>query len=100
MTKLKNQLSFIVNISSIGPIEIYKEVIFRIIRNKNHWRKVANMMNQIHRQMKPWPHIDRDGQHASAQQTLIQSLKDTKLPLEIKEEIKKASAIEFQFKFT
>ena len=87
------------NLASFGPIELYRSLIMLVNRNNDHWRKVPSLINQVRRQMHPWQHIDKEGQFASAREYVIQALKDTKLPDNVKAAVKEGLALEFGFNF-
>ena len=49
--------------------------------------------------MHPWEHIDRNTQREQAYKDIIQSLRDTRLPDDVKDLLKKGLEYEFQFRF-
>ena len=87
------------NLASFGSIDLYREVIMKVMRNKNHWRKTANLINNVRRQMSPHPFVDKEYQFNDAQKMAKAALRDTILPDNIKDEIKKSLALEFGFNF-
>lgn len=84
-------------LESFGAIKHYRNLILLVEKNNNHWRKVANMLLTIRTILHPYSHIHPDNQRASAKEYAIQSLKDTKLPDHVKEELKKGINSEFKF---
>jgi hypothetical protein len=87
------------HLESFGSMAFYGQLINLVRLDKYQWRKVSRFLNKIRRQLHPWPHIDRNVQLDVAYQSAVQSLKDTKLPDEIKSLLKKGLEYEFQFKF-
>lgn len=71
----------------------------KVMRNKNHWRKVARIIGKARRQMHPWTFVDKEGQFASTREYVQQALTDTKLPDEVKTALKEGLSLEFGFNF-
>ena len=87
------------HLESFGTMAFYGQLINLVRLNKYQWRKVSRFLNKIRRQLHPWPHVDRETQRQVAYQSVLQSLKDTRLPEEVKSLLKKGMEYEFQFKF-
>jgi hypothetical protein len=95
-TSVKKRISSNTQLESFGTMTFYGQLINIVRHNKHHWRKVARFLQKIRRQLKPWPMVDPVAQHECAHDIIVQSLKDTKLPDEIKEALKYGMRFEFK----
>jgi hypothetical protein len=84
---------------SFGSIEHYIKVIPLVQYDKHLWRKVANIVNNVRRQMHPWPFVDKSLQFKEAKKYVEMALNDTKLPDNIKEALRDGLTNEFNFEF-
>lgn len=87
------------HIESFGSFDDYAQVIMVVYYNREWWRKTARMLNKLRLQLRPWPHVDRESQRIQANKDAIHSLRDTRLPSDVIENLKKGMEREFQFKF-
>jgi hypothetical protein len=87
------------HLESFGTMAFYGQLINIVRHNKEWWRKVSRFLNKYRRQMHPWEHIDRNTQREQAYKDIIQSLRDTRLPDDVKDLLKKGLEYEFQFRF-
>ncbi len=86
------------NLSSFGSLENYKEVISLVEHDKTLWRKVANLLNNTRRDLRPWPMVDRENQVKSVNQYIRKAFKDTKLPAGVVAALKLGINREFKFR--
>lgn len=86
------------NLESFGSLDHYKEVITLVKDNKWQWRKVANLLNNIRRDLRPWDVVDRDTQKESVRQYIRKALKDTKLPAGVMAALKLGINREFGYR--
>jgi hypothetical protein len=86
-------------LESFGSMAFYGNVINVVRHNREWWRKVSRMLNKLRRRLHPWPSVDRETQLAYAYKDIVQSLKDTRLPIDVIENLKKGMEYEFHFKF-
>ncbi len=87
------------NLTSFGSLLIYYNLITMVSNNKYLWRKVANLLNNLRRDLRYWDFVDRDIQKKEAFKYIIKALKDTIMPNEVKEALKKGISIEFGYTF-
>jgi len=85
---------------SFGSDKYYHNVIVLVTSSNNLWRKVANLLSNLRRDMREWPHIDRENQAKEAKKYVVKALKDTKLPSEVSSALKEGIHSEFGFELT
>ena len=71
-------------LQSFGSNKHYGDLIRLIQHDKVLWKKVANLLNNIRRDLRPWAFVDRTNQIREARKYILRALKDTKLPDEVK----------------
>jgi hypothetical protein len=72
------------NLESFGSIKHYKYLINRVKDNPYLWHKVARILNKLRRDLHPWNFVDRENQLREGKKYFTQSLKDSKLPRDVK----------------
>jgi hypothetical protein len=87
------------NLESFGSIKHYRSLILAVKDNKELWRKVANILNNLRRDTRPWPMVHRPTQLKVAEEYVVKALKDTRLPRDIKIYLIVGIMSEFGFKF-
>ena len=87
------------NPSSLGPLKFYRVLATVTKPNKHHWRKVSNVLNNTRRDLRPHYMVERSRQVMEAEKSTNQSMKDMKLPGEVKLALKLGMIQEFDFKF-
>ncbi|MHC4048255.1 hypothetical protein, partial [Bradyrhizobium sp. 23AC] len=66
---------------------------------KNLWRKCANLLNNVRRDLRPWSFVDPTNQKREAEKYARHALKDTHLPDDVKTALKSGMSVEFGFTF-
>jgi len=87
------------NLESFGSVRHYKRLIDRVKDNPYLWRKVANLLTNLRRDLHPWQVVDRATQLREGEKYAIQALRDTRLPREVKIYLIMGMMSEFNFKF-
>jgi hypothetical protein len=87
------------NLQSFGPYKHYQLVINNVSTNKWYWKKVANLINTIRQNLRPWEFVDRENQRKATYEYIVNALRDTKLPPHVVEPLKTAITSEFGFTF-
>jgi hypothetical protein len=87
------------HLESFGKLDLYLETISLVKHDRNLWRKVANILNNLRNQLRVWPHIAMENQVASAKQYLGKALVDTKMSEPVREALKIGINREFGFQF-
>lgn len=85
------------HLESFGSAKYYQSLIASVYNNNNLWRKVANILGNIRRDLRDWPHIDKTNQRREAEKYAKKSLTDTKLPDNVKQYLKDGINAEFNF---
>ena len=73
-----------INLESFGSIKHYRPLITRVKDNKHLWKKVAHILNKLRRDLRPWQVVHRETQLKEGEKYVIQALRDTRLPRDVK----------------
>lgn len=88
------------HLESFGSVNHYSKLI-RLVENwngrPNVWRKVANMLNTIRRDLREWPHVDKSNQRREVISYINKALIDTKFPDAVKIALVEGINSEFNF---
>ena len=72
------------NLSSFGNPKYYHNLIFLVKDNPYLWHKVAHILCKLRSDLRPWIFVDRENQLREGKKYFLQSLKDSKLPRNVK----------------
>ena len=87
------------HLESFGSFELYLDCIMLVEHDKYLWRKCANILNNLRRDLRVWPHIAMENQVASAKSYLKKALVDTKMAEPVRVALKQGITNEFGFQF-